>query len=131
MRAKNDWMNAAIDQKRVNIGKQRIEKVETKSAALSFIKTKSRNQILIGFREDFNLHATRRRISFFARSQSMYEVRPAATRALRSFSAASCHLGDSSALELRLKSSQSASMTRSFSDRVISCNGKVTDMSLE
>jgi hypothetical protein len=121
-------MDAGLKEKRFDIRKQRIVKILTKSAALFLVKIKSRDQILIGFREDLYLHATRRRISFFARSQSIYEVLPDATRAFRSIKAALCHLGDSKASELRLRSSQSASMTRSFSGTVISCKGKVTDM---
>src|SRR5450631_2899686 len=121
-------MNAAVNKKRIDIRKQRIEKIRAESEALLFVKIKSRDQILIGFREDFDLHATRRRISFFARSQSINEVWPEATRACRSFSAASCQSGDFRASELRLKSSQSASMARSFSGSDIFSRSSLTDM---
>ena len=64
-------MDARVEKKRLDIGKQSIVKIGAETAALFFVKMKTRDQILVGFREDLYLHATRRRISFLARSQSM------------------------------------------------------------
>ena len=91
----------------------------------TFRKTPSRR------RQDGKPHVSRSRSSRLAASQSMNFSWADLTRASRSSRTCPCQEGDWRSSSLRLKSAHNASITRSFSARVVWSSGSVTSISLD
>lgn len=94
----------------------------------ALIEVESLDQILLCFIQDLNSHESLSRISALAVSQSMNRDFPSVSRRRRSSRISLCQAGDSIASGVRESSSQSDSMTASFSWRVISFRGRLIDM---
>jgi hypothetical protein len=63
-------VNAGVKLQRVDIGKERVEKIIAEALSLPTIESPPAVQILERRRQDFNFHSARLRSSRFAASQS-------------------------------------------------------------
>src|SRR5580698_9080254 len=118
-------MNARVKPERFDVGKQRFQKVGSNACFLPFVKLEPVGEIIPRRRQNEDAHLFRLRSCFFAVSQSMKDSLPCLTRATLSRRTSPCHSGDSNWSELRVRSFQSVSITRSFSATVIFSNGNV------
>src|SRR4051812_45189516 len=98
MVAMDPTMDARIKVKGIDIGIERLEKIGSDTAALTFVKSEPVEEI--GFRpaDDSKPHAsfaTLRRSRVLASSQSLNFAVPASTARSASRSASACHFGES------------------------------------
>ncbi len=70
MESKNLSVNPGMDDERIDIGKQRIQKIGAEPGLLLFVERESKRQVFAGGGQNLNLHNRRSRSSFLAFSQS-------------------------------------------------------------
>ena len=124
-------VDATEKSKRLNIGEEIGEEVSSEAALLIVLEVKAFNQVLNCLVEHLNVREdVRAAIRFLAASQLMNRALPCRTSPARSSSSSLCHCGTGIASSVRQRSSQRASIVRSFSFRLIRSSSSTTDMGL-
>ena len=110
-------VDSSVEDKRIDLGKQTIEKIAANPLALTVVEFSSGGWILERRTKDPNVHSNRFRSSFFASSQSKISTRPATNSASVLRNSSACHAGLSKDSSSAARSLQSVSIIFSFSSR--------------
>src|SRR5438094_187149 len=121
MVAKDLPMNPCVKGKRINVRENGIKKKRTQPFALQVIKVASGREVIENGGEDLHPHSNLLLSCFFAASQSSTRSLSSASRCSVLANSFWCQAGDSNSPSGRLKSSQSASISLSFSLRGNCC----------
>ena len=119
---------ATVKSERVDVAIQIAQEAGTEPGLLSLVKVKSFNQILCRLIKNLNPPEILSDMRFLAVSQSMNRALPCSIRRSRSSRRSLCQWGTGTDSSRRHRSSQSASMARSFSSTVISAICRSTGM---
>ena len=106
-----------VENQRINVRKNGIQKVIAKPLALGFVERAATGQIIEGGCQYPHLHLNLPRRECFAVSQSSICSLPSANRRSVAANSFACQAGDSNSSSRRLNSSQSVSISFSFSLR--------------
>jgi len=110
-------MNPSIESQRINVRKHGIKEVLAKASALGILERTAGGQIIEGGRKDPHPHPNLLLSDCFAVSHSNTCSPPSASRRSVAANSFACQAGDSNSPSGRLNSSQSVSISFSFSLR--------------
>lgn len=115
MKAKMNMVNARVENQRIDLRKQAVEKIAANAFCPSVVEPTAGREILKRRPKNSDFYSNCFRNSFFASSQPKISTRPAAKSASVFRSSSSCHAGLANAASSDARSPHSASIIFNFS----------------